>query len=186
VIGARPATGRSIFGLQAALSLSEHGCVPYISLEMSKFDLTKRAISNVGRIDGGHIQKHDLTERDWEQLHTIRPRLAKADVFIMDADVSITQLRRYIRSVHRRKPVSGIVLDYLHLLSSRPGDRRPKYEYISAMSRELKMLAMQLDVPVIVLAPLNRESERCEGECRRSATSAIQEVWSRTQTPSYC
>lgn len=163
VIGARPASGKSIFGLEAALSLSEHGSVPFISLEMSRQEILKRAMSNVGRIDGGHLEKHDLTDRDWQQLEAIRPRLMASDVAILDQNVTITQMRRFIRSVHRRKPVSGIVLDYLGLLQAPPGDRRPKHEYISAMSRELKMMAMQLNVPVIVIAQLNRRSEDREG-----------------------
>lgn len=163
VIGARPASGKSIFGLQAALSLSERGSVPYVSLEMSRHELLKRAMSSVGKIDGSHLQKHDLTERDWDQMIKIRPKLMSSEVAILDQNVTITQMRRFIRSVNRRKPVSGIVLDYLGLLQAPAGDRRPKHEYISAMSRELKMLAMQLNVPVIVLAQLNRESERREG-----------------------
>lgn len=160
VIGARPASGKSIFGLQAALSLSEHGSVPYISLEMSRHDLLKRAMSNVGKIDGSHMMNHDLNDRDWQQLERIQPKLRNSNVAVLDQNVTITQMRRFIRSVHRRRPVSGIVLDYLGLLQPPAGDRRPKHEYVAAMSRELKMMAMQLNVPVIVLAQLNRGAEQ--------------------------
>lgn len=163
VVGARPAAGKSIWGLQSAISLAEHGSVAYISLEMSRYDILKRAISNVGRIDGQHLNHHELTSRDWQQLEEIRPKLKSLPIGILDQDVSITQMRRYVRAVHRRKPLAGIVLDYLGLLNPPQGDRRNKHEYISAMSRELKLLAMKLNVPVIVLAQLNRESERREG-----------------------
>jgi replicative DNA helicase len=167
VIGARPASGKSIWGLQAAIGLAEHGSVAYVSLEMSRYDLQKRYISNIGHVDNGHLMRHDLTEWDWEQIARARPKLQQLPIAILDRNVTITQMRRYIRSVHRRKPLAGIVLDYLGILQAPSGDRRSKHEYISAMSRELKQLAMQLEVPVIVLAQLNRESEKREDKTPR-------------------
>lgn len=167
VIAARPAGGKSIWGLQSAIGLGERGSVAYISLEMSRYDLQKRAISNLGKVDGSHLLHHKLTQWDWDQIGKHRQQLKDLPIAILDRHVTITQMRRFVRSVHRKKPLSGIVLDYLGILKPPAGDRRSKYEYITAMSQELKQLAMDLNVPVIVLAQLNREVEKREDRTPR-------------------
>lgn len=158
VVGARPASGKSVFALQSAIGLAEHGSVAFISLEMSTYDLQKRAISNVAAVDGMHLQNHELTEWDWDQIAKTQHRLRGLPIAILDKAATIQQMRRFITSVHRRKPLAGIVLDYLQILDPPPGDRRSKNEYVSAMSRSLKLLAMELEIPVIVLSQLNRNS----------------------------
>lgn len=164
VIGARPASGKSIFALQAAIEMARHGSVAFISLEMSTYDLTKRAISNMAKVDGMRLQNHDLTDWDWDQVAKHQREIRDLPVAILDKSVNIQQMRRFITSVHRRKPLAGIVLDYLQILDPPPGDRRSKNDYISAMSRSLKLLAMDLDIPVIVLSQLSRAgSQRSDG-----------------------
>ena len=158
VIGARPASGKSIYALQSAVGLAKHGSVAFISLEMSTYDLQKRAISNIAQVDGMRLQNHSLSEWDWDQIAKHRNELRELPIAILDQSVTIQQMRRFITSVHRRKPLAGIVLDYLQILDPPPGDRRSKNEYVSAMSRALKLLAMELHVPVIVLSQLNRNS----------------------------
>lgn len=158
VIGARPASGKSVFALQSAIGLAEHGSVAFISLEMSLYDLQKRAISNVARVDGMHLQNHELSDWDWDQIAKHRRDLQQLPIAIHDQNATIQQLRRFITSTHRRKPLAGIVLDYLQILDPPAGDKRAKHEYVAAMSRALKLLAMELDVPVIVLSQLNRNS----------------------------
>ena len=163
VVGARPASGKSIFALQSATTLAQHGGVAFISLEMSRYDLQKRALSFHGKIDGQHLQNHNLTEWDWEQITRVAPQMQHLPIAILDRSVTIQQARRFVTSVHRRRPLAGIVLDYLQILDPPPGDQRSKQDYIAAMSRQLKMLAMDLDIPVIVLSQLSRKSEMRDG-----------------------
>ena len=158
VIGARPASGKSIYALQSAIGLAEYGSVAFISLEMSTYDLQKRAISNVAKVDGMRLQNHELSEWDWDQIASHREKLMSLPIAIMDQAATIQQMRRFITSTHRRKPLAGIVLDYLQILDPPAGDKRNKNEYVAAMSRSLKLLAMELQVPVIVLSQLNRNS----------------------------
>lgn len=164
VIGARPASGKSIYGLQSAIEMAKYGSVAFISLEMSTYDLQKRVISNMGKVDGMKLQNHELTEWDWDQIAKHRNEIAALPIAIKDAAVNIQQMRRFITSVHRQKPLAGIVLDYLQILEPPAGDKRSKNDYISAMSRSLKLMAMELDIPVIVLSQLSRAgSNRADG-----------------------
>jgi replicative DNA helicase len=76
--------------------------------------------------------------------------------------VTITDIKRFARSVNRRKPLAGIVVDYLQLMSPPPGDKRPRHEFVADMSRQLKILAMEMQVPVVALSQLNRGSTQRE------------------------
>jgi replicative DNA helicase len=74
--------------------------------------------------------------------------------------VTITDIKRFARSVNRRKPLAGLVVDYLQLMSQPHGDKRPRHEFVADMSRQLKIMAMDMQVPVIALSQLNRASEK--------------------------
>jgi replicative DNA helicase len=156
-IGARPGKGKTSIGLQCAMTLSRDGAVAFASLEMGRMELHKRIISIGASIPMDSTMNNTLTPTEWERLarfkEEIRPNIAIDD----RAEVSIYDIRSFARSVHRTMPLKGVIVDYLQLMSSK--DNRPRHEIVAEMSRQLKILARDLEVPVIALSQLNRNSE---------------------------
>lgn len=156
-IGARPGKGKTSIGLQCAMTLSRDGAVAFASLEMGKAELHKRIISIGASIPMDSTMNNTLTKSEWERLarfkEEIRPNISIDD----RAEVSIHDIRTFARSVHRVMPLRGVIVDYLQLMSSR--DKRPRHEIVAEMSRQLKILARDLEVPVIALSQLNRNAE---------------------------
>lgn len=164
-VGARPGVGKTIMGVQAALGLSRHGSVSFVSLEMPERELHARVIAQtaevaLGRLDGTGEDATPLDDRDWQRIATQRPSWAEMPLAILDkSGTTVTDIKSHARSVARRKPLAAVVVDYLQLLEpTRDQASRPRYEIVSGFSRALKLLAKELDVPVIALAQLNRES----------------------------
>ena len=157
-IGARPGKGKTSIGLQCAMVLSRQGAVAFSSLEMRREELHKRIISIGASIPMDSTMNNKVTQEEWERISSktteIRPNIAIDD----RAEVSVHDIRAFARSVHRVMPLSGIVVDYLQLMSSK--DNRPRHEIVAEMSRQLKILARDLDVPVIALSQLNRNAEQ--------------------------
>lgn len=164
VIAARPSIGKSIMGLQAAIGLADHGHVAFTSLEMSRRELQQRAMAHIaqvalGRLKGVSDQTERLSEYDRTRIATEGQRLAGLRLSVNDrVGSTVNSVRSHARSVSRRGPLAGIVVDYLGLLESAPGDRRPRWEQVTTFSRQLKSIAMEMQVPVLVLAQLNRQS----------------------------
>lgn len=161
VIGARPSVGKSVVGLQLARALTRRGSVAFASLEMSRDDIWSRVISTDLRIDLARVMNRALTAADWKAVDGSRPHWATVPLAISDtAEVSLTDIRRLARSTHRRYRLAGVVVDYLQLMSPARGDKRPRHEFVADVSRQLKLLAMEMHVPVIALSQLNRASEQ--------------------------
>lgn len=156
-IGARPGKGKTSIGLQCAMTLSRDGAVAFASLEMGRAELHKRIISIGASIPMDSTMNNTLTKGEWERLarfkEEIRPNISIDD----RAEVSIHDIRTFARSVHRVMPLRGVIVDYLQLMSSK--DNRPRHEIVAEMSRQLKILARDLEVPVIALSQLNRNAE---------------------------
>lgn len=157
-IGARPGKGKTSIGLQCAMTLSRDGAVAFSSLEMGRMELHKRIISIGASIPMDSTMNNSMTQPEWERLarfkEEIRPNIAIDD----RAEVTIHDIRSFARSVHRVMPLKGVVVDYLQLMSSK--DNRPRHEIVAEMSRQLKILARDLEVPVIALSQLNRNAEQ--------------------------
>lgn len=160
VVGARPSVGKSVVALQLAQALLQHGSVAFVSLEMSVNDLTTRLLSNELRIDMGKLVRHELDATDWAKIgEWVRNRRQVPLAINDNTGMSFTDLKRFARNVHRKAPLAGVVVDYLQLMAQPPGDKRPRHEFVADMSRQLKILAMEMQVPVIALSQLNRSSE---------------------------
>lgn len=158
VIGARPAVGKSIMGMQAAASLSRHGWVSLHSLEMPRDELNKRLLAALGDVALSRMDDKTLTPRDWEHIAKARADIATLRLSIDDrSSVRVLDIRSYARTLARRGDLAGIVVDYLQLMSASHGDRRQRWELVGEWSRQLKILAKELAIPVIVLSQLNRE-----------------------------
>jgi len=157
VIGARPGRGKTSIGIQSALEMAKYGAVAFSSLEMRKEEIHKRIMSMTASIPMDSLMNNRMTERDlgkWAVLKdSVRPAIAIDD----RAEVTIQDIKTHARSVHRITPLSAIIVDYLQLMTSK--DNRPRHEIVSDFSRQLKIMARDLNVPVIALSQLNRSSE---------------------------
>jgi replicative DNA helicase len=163
VVGARPSVGKSVVALQLAKAMTAKGSVAFSSLEMSEADVQMRAVSADLRINLKSLIERDLSGGDWEKIRARRAAWEHVPLFVDDnSGVTITDIKRFARSVNRRKPLAGLVVDYLQLMSQPPGDNRPRHEFVSDMSRQLKILAMEMKIPVVALSQLNRGSTQRE------------------------
>lgn len=161
VVGARPGVGKSVIALQLAVELTKRGSVAFASLEMSRNELWARFISSDLRINLGRIMERRLGQADWDQINNARERWSRMPLAIRDkSGLTVTDIRRFARSTHRRRHLAGVVVDYLQLMVPPRGDKRARHEFVADVSRQLKLLAMEMHVPVIALSQLNRASEQ--------------------------
>lgn len=158
VVGARPSVGKTVFGVQAGIALTNMGPVAYTSMEMAKPELQKRAISYIARVDMGRIQKHNIDHNHHEQIAASEKELHNRNFHIDPSEnQTLTQIIRYARNLHRRQGIAAMVVDYVGLIDRIPGmDER---ETITEASKKLKQLAVELNIPIIVLSQLNRGIE---------------------------
>lgn len=158
VIGARPSVGKTVMGLQAALSLCNVGPVALTSLEMSKEELEERLISHLARVDMGHIERSQITNEDRENIARARHLFDHMPMYVDSSeDNRIGQVVKFARKVKRDHGLAAVVLDYVGLLDGERG--QSEYDIITAASKRLKRLAQELQVPVIILSQLNRGLE---------------------------
>lgn len=172
VIGARPGIGKTVVALNIASRLGQTGVAAYSSLEMGREELTLRGIASHAGVSIDRLSRNRLDGADWELVAKSRPEFVSM-VAIDDrsAGVGPMHIRQFARSVSRRGELRGIIVDYLQLMTSRSGTHRQ--EQVAEFSRELKILAKDLRVPVIALSQLNRNSEAREG--KRPVLSELRE-----------
>jgi replicative DNA helicase len=171
VVGARPGEGKTIVGMQIAQNLARLGPVAFSSLEMSQSQLLERLIALRAKVHMGRMARHDLTPEDWQSLARVRGDIERMPLYVDDrSGVTITQIKAFARSVKRRGEMAGVVVDYLQLITG--GDRsKPRHEVVGEISRQLKIMARELECPVVALSQLNRESA-ATGKGKRAPTAA--------------
>lgn len=157
IIGARPGIGKTSVGIQSAIELAKYGAVAFSSLEMRRQEIHKRIISAELEIPMDSVMNNRLYEADWQKIADYRSKLRPAIAIDDRASVTIQDIRTHVRSVMRKVPISGIIVDYLQLMST--ADNRPRHEVVAEFSRQLKIMARDFNVPVIALSQLNRASE---------------------------
>lgn len=162
ILAARPAMGKTSFALNIARNAAVEHNVPVavFSLEMSKEQLSMRLLTAEARIDSARLRGGFFTKDDWVRLTNAADVLEKAPIFIDDSpDVTSMDIRAKARRLKLDKGLGLIIIDYLQLMrSTRSGERRELE--ISEISRSLKGLAKELDVPVMALSQLNRMLEQ--------------------------
>jgi replicative DNA helicase len=166
VIAARPSMGKTAIMLNMSLDIAtkaKQGSVLYFSLEMSKEQLVDRLLAAEARVDAWKLRTGEgLTDDDFERLSAAMGELAEAPIFIDDTSgITVSDLRTKARRLHHQHPIAAIMVDYLQLMSggSRYASSANRVQEISEISRSLKVLARELNVPVVAASQLSRSVE---------------------------
>jgi replicative DNA helicase len=162
VLAARPALGKSTLGLDFARSASiKHGLTSVIfSLEMSRTEITMRLLSAEARVPLHHMRSGKMTDEDWARLARRMGEVADAPLFIDDSpNITMMEIRAKARRLKQRNELKLIVVDYMQLMSSARRVENRQQE-VSEMSRSMKLLAKELEVPVVAISQLNRGAEQ--------------------------
>ncbi|WP_091511265.1 replicative DNA helicase [Flexibacter flexilis] len=172
ILAARPGMGKTAFVVSAArnaAALFKKG-VAIFSLEMSAVQLVNRLISAEAELESEKIKKGNLAEHEWVQLHQRITTLAEAPIFIDDTPaLSVLELRAKCRRLKAQHDIQMIIIDYLQLMSGDNGSGKGggnREQEIAYISRSLKNLAKELNVPVIALSQLSRAVETRGGDKR--------------------
>ncbi len=161
LIAARPSMGKTSFALNIATHAAVHGGVPVaiFSLEMSSVQLVSRIISSEMLIDSNHLRTGELTDDDWEKIAASLTNLGQAPIYINDSsNVTISDIRAKCRRLKLEHNLGLVVIDYLQLMQGTRSENRQ--QEISDISRSLKILAKELDVPIVALSQLSRAPEQ--------------------------
>lgn len=169
VLAARPGMGKTAFVLSMARNAAVrfNRPVAIFSLEMSSLQLVNRLIASEAELDAEKLKKGNLADHEWEQLNAKVKDLATAPLFIDDTPaLSIFELRAKCRRLKAQHDVQMIIIDYLQLMTAGGDGRGNREQEISSISRSLKSIAKELEVPVIALSQLSRAVETRGGEKR--------------------
>ncbi|GAA1149793.1 replicative DNA helicase [Ornithinicoccus hortensis] len=162
IVAARPAVGKSTFALDIARSASiKHNMATVVfNLEMGRTEMTMRLLSAEAKIPLQHMRKGTLQDSDWQRIAETQGRIHGAPLFIDDSpNMSLMEIRAKCRRLKQKHNLKLVIIDYLQLMSS--GKRvESRQQEVSEFSRALKLLAKELEVPVIALSQLNRGPEQ--------------------------
>ncbi len=177
IIAARPAMGKTAFVLSMAKNMAVNFNIPVaiFSLEMSNLQLVNRLISNVCEIDGAKIKSGQLTQMEWQQTMARLNALYGAPLYVDDTpSLSVFELRTKARRLVREKQVKFIIIDYLQLMNASGMKFGSREQEVSMISRSLKQLAKELNIPIVALSQLNRSVES-RTESKRPQLSDLRE-----------
>jgi replicative DNA helicase len=169
IIAARPSMGKTAFVLSMARNMAvEHNkAVAMFSLEMASLQLVNRLIVAETELPSNRIRNGKLADFEWEQLDYKIKKLVDAPIFIDDTPaISIFELRAKARRLKRQHNIELLIIDYLQLMTGTPDTRGNREQEVSTISRSLKGIAKELNIPVIALSQLNRSVEIRSGTKR--------------------
>ena len=162
VLAARPAVGKSTLGLDIARHAAIHNqdCSVIFSLEMSRSEITMRMLSAEARVGLNNIRSGSLSDDEWGRLAKRMGEISQAPLFIDDSpNLSLMEIRAKARRLKQRHNLKLIVIDYLQLMTS--GKKvESRQQEVSEFSRNLKLLAKEIGVPIIAISQLNRSPEQ--------------------------
>ena len=162
VIAAAPGAGKTGFVLNIARNVAKHGAKVFlVSLEMSNLQLAKRLCSIEGNIEGNKLRRPKELNDEWRFIPDITKKLSRLPIDICNTK-TIQELENKCRRFKERNELDLLVIDYLQLLRSaaKTESRRHEVEYVS---RSLKLLSLELDIPIIALSQMSREGQRATG-----------------------
>ncbi len=163
LVAARPSMGKTAFVLNIAehMAFKEDKCVAIFSLEMSKEQLVNRLFSLESRVDAQQLRTGDLKDSDWEKLIESANVIGKSKLIIDDTpSISISEMRSKCRKFKLEHGLDIVIIDYLQLMSGSGRGNESRQQEISDISRSLKAMARELNVPVIALSQLSRAVEQ--------------------------
>jgi len=162
LVAARPAMGKSAFALNIAQHAAIHSKMPVavFNLEMSKEQMVSRILCSEAMVDGQKMRTGQLEDGDWQKIARALGPLSEAPIYIDDTPAtSIMEIRAKCRRMKLEKNLGLVVIDYLQLMQGR-GKNENRQQEISEISRSLKILAKEINVPIITLAQLSRAPEQ--------------------------
>ncbi|MCM1152043.1 MAG: replicative DNA helicase [Muribaculum sp.] len=165
IIAARPAMGKTAFVLSMAKNMAMDYNIPVaiFTLEMANVQLAKRLMSNLADIEGEKIKSGQLSDEEWDRLNNGLREAYNSPLYLDETPgLSITELRTKARRLVREKGVKLIIIDYLQLMNAAGMKLGSREQEVSTISRSLKALAKELNIPVIALSQLNRSTESRE------------------------
>ncbi len=165
IIAARPAMGKTAFVLSMAKQMTVNFNIPVaiFTLEMANVQLVKRLLSNVASLEGEKIKSGQLSNEEWDRLNSSLKNVYSAPLYLDETPgLSITELRTKARRLVREHGVKMIMIDYLQLMSAGGLKLGSREQEVSTISRSLKALAKELNIPIIALSQLNRSTETRE------------------------
>lgn len=164
VIAARPAMGKTAISLHFAKAAASNGTpVAFFSLEMSSISLYNRVLSCESGVLPERLKSGNLNKDDISQIDKAAKSLYALPMYVDDnASVSMSYIRSKCRMLHKKGKCGMVIIDYLQLASETGSDRRSREQEITQMSREAKIIAKELNVPVLLLSQLNRSVEKRE------------------------
>ncbi len=163
LVAARPAMGKSAFALNIATNAAVRADVPVaiFNLEMSKEQLVNRILCSEAMVDSNKVRTGKLEEEDWSKLAEAIGPLSASNIYIDDTPgISITEIRAKCRKLQVEKHIGMVIIDYLQLIQGTNKRGGSREQEISEISRSLKIMAKELNVPVIALSQLSRAVEQ--------------------------
>ncbi len=177
IIAARPSMGKTAFVLNIAqnAALDKDVAVAFFSLEMSKRSLVQRLLTSEGRVDAQRLRKGKLHDDEFVRLGRAAGMLSQAPIWIDDTPgITLLEMRSKARRLKSDNNIGMIVVDYLQLMQG-PSNQESRQQEISYISRSLKSLARELNVPVVALSQLSRAPEQRTGDNKRPQLSDLRE-----------
>lgn len=162
VVAARPGMGKTslLLGFARNAAVREKARVAIFSLEMSQRELVQRLLSAEASIDSTRLRTGILSSKEQERIWPAAGRLAESDIWFCDvAALTLAEMRGRLRRLHRQAKVDVVIVDYLQLMLPPAGSRANRVEQVSEITRGLKALAREINVPLIAAAQLNRAVE---------------------------
>jgi replicative DNA helicase len=163
IVAARPSMGKSAFGLCIAANIAIRHQVPIamFTLEMSKAEVTQRLMCSEAKVESQRLRSGKLAPDDWPRLTAACDKLAKAPIYVDDTgSITMMEIRSKARRLKSKEPTLGlIVVDYLQLMTS-GSNVESRVQEVSQISRNLKILARDLDVPILAMSQLSRAVEQ--------------------------
>ncbi|CAM9155541.1 replicative DNA helicase [Mycoplasma marinum] len=175
ILAARPSMGKTAFALNIAAAAAKNNSVAFFSLEMPKEHLMARVLSSVSYVDGYKFKKNAMTKMDWEKINIAQEQISNYKLFIDDTPgLTLSELMWKAKKHHKNHPIDMILIDYMQLIAGPKGSSGDNRQAeVSAISRGLKQLARELNVPLIALSQLSRRVEQRED--KRPMMSDIRE-----------
>jgi replicative DNA helicase len=163
LVAARPAMGKSAFALNIAANAGIRGNTPVaiFGLEMAKKEMVNRILCSEAMVDSQKVKTGNMEEADWMKLATALGPLSDAPIYVDDtADINVMTIRTRCRKLKMEKNIGLVIIDYLQLIQGSGKKGQTREQEISEISRSLKIMAKELEIPVIALSQLSRAVEQ--------------------------